>query len=299
MKSFSHGATLVPPPDRVDPVLDALNMLARAAYRRRLDDTQETLARIMVLDLYNLTLLERSFSETVSIAPPLYTVLKDLGHACLGVYSVLLPHVREGAPPGRGEELASFAEHLRRSREHFERLELEPESRALTGEIFALNEALLLRVTAGQPLQERHLEAWGRELGPRLERAFRLAARVQVDAIHAAVTGWAASRGENPWANLWVIPLGPRVAREGFLQAQYFERLLGPEGARERLIFGENLADTTEALRLLTAVVLDRSLSATLFGDRHRMEMDVLAFGARERLDELFDPSPHAWSPRR
>ncbi|WP_437624512.1 hypothetical protein [Sorangium sp. So ce1151] len=308
MRSFSHGATLVPPPDRADPVIDALSMWSRAVYRERLDDTQHAMTRIMVLDLYSLTLIERSSTETADIAPPLYTLLKGLGHSCLGAYSAVIPRIhgtretratRESAPSGHSKPLGSLAEQLRLGRERFAQLDLAPEQRALAEEIFALHEELLLHATSAPSLDARRLEAWGRELGPRMERVFRWAARAQVDAIHAAVTRWAASRGEDPWRDLWVIPLGPRVAREGYLQTQYFERLLGAEGARERLVFGENIADIPEALRLLTAVVMDRALSATLFGDRLRLEMDILAHGAHERLDEIFGPSAHAWSPRR
>ncbi|OJH42690.1 hypothetical protein [Cystobacter ferrugineus] len=295
MRPFSHGTELVAPPDRVDPALDALSLWARTVYRRRLDDTREALARIMVVDLYHLILIERASSETVSIAPALYTLLKDLGHSCLGVYSGILPWLRGGSVPDPAVELAPLVEHLRRGQQRFEQLAPGPEERALGGEIFALHEELLAHAASGQPLGARELEAWGRALGPRLERAFRWAAHAQVDAIHAAVTGWAASRGEEPWTNLWVVPLGPRIAREGFLQTQYFERLLGAEGARERLVFGENLAGVPDALRLLTSVVLDRALSLTLFGDPRRLEVDILAQGARERLDEIFGVSRHAW----
>jgi hypothetical protein len=295
VQRFSHGVELVSPPDQVDPLLDALNMLSRAAYRQRLNETQNVLTKIMVVDLYSLTFIDHNFQETVSIAPPLYTLLKDWGHSCLGTYSVVIPFLKKEFS-GKRAELISFKEHLQESYMRFKQLDWSLEVQLLVEKIFLLNEKLLQIAIESESFEEKFLTDWGSSLKPLLDQSFRDAARVQIDAIHNAVTQWGASLGSEPWKNLWVIPMGPRIAREGFLQTQYFERLIGPEGARDRIIFGENLSQITEALRLLQSVVLDRSLSLTLFGDPLRMEIDILAYGAREYLDDLFGFSSNAWN---
>ena len=297
IQTFSHGELLIAPPDKIDPLLDGLNMLSRSIYRRRLHETQKELASIMILDLYNLTLIEHDFQETVSITPPLYTLVKDWCHACLGTYSVVLPFLKKGLSDKRSE-LIPFIEHLQESYARFKQLDFSIELKLLVEQIFLINKKVLQIAAEKESFDEKYLKTWGLSLKPLLDKCFKDAARAQVDSIHSAVTKWSVSRGSKAWENLWVVPMGPRIARNGFLQTQYFERLIGQESS-ERIIFGENLSTLPEALRLLQSIVLDRSLSQTIFEDPLRMEIDILAYGARDRLDELFGHSPNAWGPEK
>ena len=67
---------------------------------------------------------------------------------------------------------------------------------------------------------------------------------------------------------------------------QYFGQLLHqPEGygaeGEDRLVYGEGLCDINAALDLLARHIVDQRASNSLFGDRRRLQEDLLADAAR------------------
>ena len=74
---------------------------------------------------------------------------------------------------------------------------------------------------------------------------------------------------------------------------QYFGRLLHqPEGygaeREDRLVYGEGLCDVNAALDLLARHIVDQRASNLLFGDRRRLQEDLLADAANAEVRKLF-----------
>jgi len=74
---------------------------------------------------------------------------------------------------------------------------------------------------------------------------------------------------------------------------QYFGRLLHqPEGygaeREDRLVYGEGLCDVNTALDLLARHIVDQRASNLLFGDRRRLQEDLLADAANTEVRKLF-----------
>ena len=87
-----------------------------------------------------------------------------------------------------------------------------------------------------------------------------------------------------------LIPLPPRYREAA---CQYFGRLLHqPEGSgaeqEDRLVYAEGLCDVDSALDLLARHIVDQRASNLLFGDRRRLQEDLLADAASAEVRKLF-----------
>jgi hypothetical protein len=82
------------------------------------------------------------------------------------------------------------------------------------------------------------------------------------------------------------------MPRDGYAQFQYFERVLGAHENGRRLIYAEGLTTREAALDLLGTIVTDRGAGLYFFDDVMRMDRDVMADGAKKRLDQIFPPAP-------
>jgi len=134
---------------------------------------------------------------------------------------------------------------------------------------------------------------FGRDMRPRILRNAELAARQQLAQIHATVTQWREHvLSQDEWGRIYVVVLGPKMPRDGHAQYQYFERVLGAREGGRRLLYAEGISTCADALTLLGTIVLDREASEVFFGDRTRMDRDVMADGASVYLDELFGKLP-------
>jgi hypothetical protein len=94
--------------------------------------------------------------------------------------------------------------------------------------------------------------------------------------------------GEETWKTMPVVVLGIRQARPDNLQFGYFQRALGHDTEKLRLVYAESMFDASAATRLMGTILLDRGLSDAFFGDPMRMERDLLGDAANEWLDATF-----------
>jgi len=99
--------------------------------------------------------------------------------------------------------------------------------------------------------------------------------------------------GEARWAGLYVVIRGAHQPRYPEATCQYFGQLLhqleGYGAEREdRLVYGEGLCDVNTALDLLARHIVDQRASNLLFGDRRRLQEDLLAGAANAEVRKLF-----------
>ena len=114
------------------------------------------------------------------------------------------------------------------------------------------------------------------------------AARLQLDALDADLRPWWHSLSAKERAGTFVLVLGPKTPRDGNLAYTYFVNLVGRSEAGRRVVYAEGAFDVAAADRLLATLTTDRRLSTDFFVDERRMERDILADGAQERVMELF-----------
>jgi len=268
--------------------LSALNAAARAAYAAGKDKQLERVGPVILVG--SEIIFIRSGTETnASYTPPLYTVLKSISHLSLGTIVVLQPFA------GTHGTAAEWRPHLQAMRAQALLVEPQLEALGLSGNPLVRNRHLIRRmvdfidgVLTRDSFPREDIETIAHDLAPLLLANADLAAKVQIEALHAAVETWRAEISPEEWDKTRVFVLGPRMPRRGNLQYGYFTYALGKEAADTRLIYAENVFDKAGAIKLLATILTDRALALVTFDEELRMDRDLLADAADVHLRRLF-----------
>jgi hypothetical protein len=115
---------------------------------------------------------------------------------------------------------------------------------------------------------------------------------IELEQLHALVGRWRNDLGERHWPGLYVVICSAHQPRYREAVCQYFGRLLHqPEslGAEreDRLVYAEGPCDVDAALDLLARHIVDQRASNLLFGDRRRLQEDLLADAANIEVRKL------------
>jgi hypothetical protein len=133
------------------------------------------------------------------------------------------------------------------------------------------------------------LDEMGATVRAAVRKNLEYAAASQLGQFRAQVARWQAAYPSLAWDRAAVVIVGVHQARDGNLQRQFFDWLLRDEpGRQDRVVFAETLAPpapldqapATEALTLLSKVMLDKDLAKVVFGDPLALQSDVLAQAA-------------------
>ncbi|MFE8601184.1 hypothetical protein [Archangium violaceum] len=281
--------------------LTALNALfhqqysgARKAYTARLGTGE----RPVLLMKGTLTFLWQGKSTQYTVLSPRFHALKAFSHVPLSVSVALLGNTGSTLTP---ETQALFQSTRQRIAEALAELDAPTSStRSLVPPELLDGQRTLLResdtlleecLSRGRPTPER-LERFAQAVRPAVVANARASARDELDQLHQHVSAIRASLTPEQWSRLAVVIGTSRQARAREASLQYFERLLGEpkqeEGAsREERIVVLEVFGSRDSLEALATHELDQDAAAWLFGDRFRLQSDLLAPYVTEYLDEL------------
>lgn len=131
------------------------------------------------------------------------------------------------------------------------------------------------------------LAAYIEGVNPPVMRNADLAARAQLDGLHALATSWRAELGPDTWEHMYVLVLGAKAPRRGNLEFEYFRRQMGAAAVGRRLVYVEGVFDLDGAMTSLGTLLQDRDAAQLFFGDRMRLDRDLLADAAKAYLSRL------------
>jgi hypothetical protein len=152
---------------------------------------------------------------------------------------------------------------------------------------------LVDRVLAEGVINFERLQEHIRALASHALETAQLAVCTELEQLHALLGRWRNDLGEKRWAGVYVVICGAHQPRYREAACQYFSRLLHqPEGSaaerEDRLVYAEGLCDVDSALDLLARHIVDQRASNLLFGDRRRLQEDLLADAASTEVRKLF-----------
>jgi hypothetical protein len=158
-------------------------------------------------------------------------------------------------------------------------------------EILTASNQFLDHLLDGSNMSQAEVVAFARRMAPLVLANATDAARAQLDGLHKQMQAWKSALTIDEWKALHVVIMGSAAPRRGNVAVQYFSRLLGEKGEGERIIYAEALFDESRAVNLLGTRLLDVKIGSAFFGDRHRMDRDLLADTAEALLKNMpFDP---------
>lgn len=234
--------------------------------------------------------------QRAPIIPARYHELKALAHLAFGVQLTLMAN-------GRGRLTELTANELHKKRAQIREAQTAANSTSCTStltiapkapaELLCRARALVDRVLEEGAVDFERLHEHVRALASHAVQTAQLAVSIELEQLHALLGRWRSDLGEEHWAGLYVVICGAHQPRYREATCQYFGQLLHqPEGygaeREDRLVYGEGLCDVNGALDLLARHIVDQRASNLLFGDRRRLQEDLLADAARTEVLKLF-----------
>ena len=230
------------------------------------------------------------------IIPARYHELKALAHLAFGVQLTLMAN-----GSGRLTELTANELHGKRAQIREAQAAANTASSTPTvtiapkapAELLCRARTLVDRVFAEGVVDFERLQEHIRALASHALETAQLAVCIELEQLHGLLGRWRNDLGERRWAGLYVVICGAHQARYREAACQYFGQLLheaeGSAAEREdRLVYGEGLTDIDAALDLLARHIVDQRASNILFGDRRRLQEDLLADAAATEVRKLF-----------
>src|ERR1051325_10554683 len=274
----------------------AINLSFHQTYTRLVEQVLAQLGQgipVIVLIGDDATLLFKGAEQREQVIPGRYHELKAVGHLAFGVQLTLMAN-------GSGDlsEVTTSELHEKRAQIHEMQTNGFPGCGPSSGTTKAPAELLCrARALVDRVLEERviHFERLQEHIGALASYALQtaqLAVCMELEQLHAVLTGWRNNLGERSWAGMYVVICGAHQPRYREAACQYFGRLLnqseGSAAEREdRLIYAEGHCDVDSALDLLARHIVDQRASNLLFGDRRRLQEDLLADAASTEVRKL------------
>jgi hypothetical protein len=152
---------------------------------------------------------------------------------------------------------------------------------------------LVDRVLAEGVVDFERLQEHIRALASHALETAQLAVCIELEQLHVLLTQWRNDLGEKRWGGMYVVICGAHQPRYREAACQYFGRLLHQAASsaaerEDRLVYAEGLCDIEAALDLLARHIVDQRASNLLFGDRRRLQEDLLADAASTEVRKLF-----------
>jgi len=289
-------ARKLPPPNEP---FAAINISFHETYTRLVEQVMAQLGDsipVIVLIGDDATLLCDGGDQREQVIPARYHELKALGHLAFGAQLTLMAN-------GSGRLTDATAKELHEKRAQIRELQVIINA-AQTTESFAARmkapaellcraRSLVDRVLTEGVVDFDRLREHIRALASHALETAQLAVCIELEQLHALLGRWRNDLGERRWAGLYVVICGAHQPRYREAVCQYFGRLLHePESSaaerEDRLVYDEGRCDADAALDLLARHIVDQRASNLLFGDRRRLQEDLLADVAKAEVRKLF-----------
>jgi len=267
----------------------AMNRAVREHYSDTRQHLHAELDVILFVSSGRMVLRQKGEPDWVrSFAPPVVDHYKVASHVPLGLYVMALPYA--DGPPSEElrREAIEYRERTRAFAAILDQLDIPPSQLPRQQLMIDASLEMLDRLIAQGTVPRRDLEAFARRMGPPQMVNADIAAAITLDTLQAVTAEMRARLKPGQWERLYVLVLGGKMPRAGNLQYEYFVRVMGRNEIERRLLYTESLTTPDTASALLGTVLIDRTIGQAFFGDRYRMDRDLLADGARKHLDRMF-----------
>jgi hypothetical protein len=263
---------------RLGGVLDPINEQFHDDYALA-RDLAELDGPVLVLLGDELTLLRENDREprVFTFSPRVFHVLKVISHVPVAAFT--LARLGARAKGGVARLRKHTATMLDRLTDDVTNTDVQAECR----EVLVASATFLDELANGAAVDG---VAFARAMGSYLLSLLDHATRDQLAALDAAFEAVLAVLDEGERTALHVVVAGVHQARERSLGMQYFERRFDePNDVDVRVTYAEAVTTVQEAVKLIGTHRFDEVLADAFFGDRRRLQRDLLGDAATRILD--------------
>jgi hypothetical protein len=250
---------------------------------------------VLVLIGDDATLLCDGGEKREQVIPARYHELKAIGHLAFGIQLTLMTNESGHLTDLTANELHQKRAQIREAQAAVNAWSACASSSAIMkapAELLCRARTLVDRVLAEGVVDFERLGEHIRALAAHALETAQLAVCIELEQLHALLGRWRNDLGERRWAGLYVVICGAHQPRYREAACQYFGRLLheadGSAAEQEdRLVYAEGLCDVDAAVDLLARHIVDQRASNILFGNRRRLQEDLLADAANAEVRKL------------
>jgi hypothetical protein len=263
------------------PALDAANDLFHEAYGATRDCVSLQVPVLVVLS-GELVLHHHGERRAYPYSHPFFKAAKSAAHIAVALFALTCDESPTEQTHARLRALRKYVA------ESLDGLRGEPVQEHALLPLLEACASFAERALSGFEGQGASREEFARHTGPIILRVTELATREQVAGLHGAVEAALGVLSAADRRVLQVVVVGDHQARKLSLGMQYFKRRLQePDGADDRVTYGENVSTEAEALTLVGTRRLDEMIAGAFFGDETRLRRDVLGDAAKKCLETL------------
>lgn len=271
----------------IPPLFNDLNVAARESYAAaRALALKSDQPVFLVTD--TVTLIKGEDLGALTYTPPIYHYLKSLSHLPLGVYSASIGLQENPADKRWLERLRTLLNQTNTTEAELASASFTESQRARQQKILSLSRTYLEDILKRENTDMASVNNYARKIAPLLLANATDAANVQIEALDQAVRELSKKLKPGEFEKAIAVITGPKTPREGNLQFQYFVYAFGTGSAGTRVLYMESIFDREAALGVLKTVLNDREASQAFFGEKYRLERDLMADGATVELMRRF-----------
>jgi hypothetical protein len=284
-------------------LLSTLNQYFHNDYEELVGITKLSLERegnpLLILVGNELILHRNGRRETAPVIPPVYHQLKAVGHTLFGVYLSLL--VREPGGLNERKLLQVEQQHnlINTVLAHLDEQDFPEAVRAGQRVLLEAASQLLTECRKNRRVDLRAVHEFALAMGKEMSANNLHAQRGQLTSLHRQVCAWLDPMEAGERERLYVVVCGSHQARYQEIAMTYFRHLLGEfsiDGAHgeDRLMYAESRFEEDNAIDLIARHIIDQDAGSAFFGDRFRMQRDLLGDGAEGFITDLLASHPFA-----
>ena len=251
-----------------------------------------TTVPVVILLGGHLILVHEGTETTEHTIPPDYHRLKAYSHVAFGLQLALMANGEGSLSDNVADQLRSKLKHIKTAVDEIPNDELPAEQLVAPAEVLQLSATMINETLHADKVDMSLVVQFARNVAPLVLQNAAFAVRAELNRMHELVSVWRKQLGEETWQNLYVVICGGHQPRYRDAAKQYFQRLLhevdglGAE-MEDRVLYGEGIRDVDGAMDLLARHVIDQEASNMFFGNKNRLQEDLLADVATEYLKEL------------
>lgn len=290
---FTYGQTFEPRKG----TLSVLNNQFHADYNKLVQKTISYLGDsthpIIVFKGDSLLLTYRNIRKPVRVIPEQYHQLKAISHVPLTIFTMVSTW-----PEGKLSDTNTLR--LQSYKSTIQTLDKELNAYSFSSSLLSRQHDILVKTLRFIELlqqegsyEESDRNRFASSIHQVLLEDADEAARLELTELHQAVQDWLNTVDSSYIKNLYVVIGSSHQARYRQVAVQYFEKILNEKTSvtalfENKLVYAESVFDEAGCLSTLARHIIDQEIAQQFFGNKYRMQRDLMSDAATKYIKELF-----------
>ena len=260
---------------------------------RRSQDEVTANTRPVMLIARDVTVVSEGGEKTYPRVGPRYDQLKSVSHVLLGIIGAVTPWPESETEKARLiEDFTTIKAEIKSFLAAIDGLGLPEDMLASQRDMLRTAETFVDKVLEKGDLTQTEVTQAINDMRPVWAANMRGAVRVELQALHKAVTAAREGLNEDEWGRLYVVSHGGPNVRAINVVQQYLQRVMPEKVAAGQVLFAESIRGKDAMIKHVGYARMQRIVGAWAFGDPKRMEVDLLGYEAGSVLDEIIPVAP-------